>query len=155
METPESIERMLQSRLVPGAMSGQGSASLEALIDELAEDSPRQATKWVGYLVAGAVAALAMTASIMLGVRAADVRPLSGVDQLFSEGLDVVLLEDVEGVVSAEANERLVADADGSLHRAWHVQVVSEERFHDEESGEVVRVVHPRDEVVLMPVTSF
>lgn len=96
-----------------------------------------------------------MTVSIMLGVSGGDVRPLSGVDELFSEGLDVVLLEDVEGVVSAEANQSLVADADGSLHRAWHVQVLSEEHFHDEESGETVRVVHPRDEVVMMPVTSF
>ncbi|MEM1083839.1 MAG: hypothetical protein AAGI48_06925 [Verrucomicrobiota bacterium] len=155
METPESIERMLESRLVPGGMSEEGSAQLESLIDELAGESPSSERRWLHYLLGGAAAALAMAASFWMLMPSGEVPPVAGVDELFSEVRDVVLLEDVEGVVSAEANQDLVSDPDGSLHRAWHVQVVSEEHFHDEKSGEVVRVVHPRDELVLMPVTSF
>lgn len=154
-ESPESIERMLQTRLVPGAMSGQGSAALESLIDDLAEDKARPRPKWRGYVMGGIAAGVALLAAIMIAMPKVEVAPMAGIEGLFSEVRDVVLLENLEGVVSAEPNEHLVAGADGSLHRAWHVQVVSEERFHDEESGEEVRVVRPRDELVLMPVTSF
>lgn len=155
METPESIERMLEKRLVPSAFSVEGSAALESLIDELAEESPKSSVKWGRYLLGAAAAAIAMFAAIMISIPSSEVLPLVGVDDLFSEPQGVILLEDIEGVVSAEENESLVVDADGSLHRAWHVQVVSEERFRDEQSGYEVRVIHPRDELVLMPVTTF
>ncbi|MEP4078860.1 hypothetical protein [Haloferula sp.] len=155
METPESIERMLEKRLVPSAFSVEGSAALEELIDDLAEESPKAPLRWGRYLLGAVAAAVAMFAAIMVTIPSGEVTSVVGVDELFSEPQDVILLEDVEGVVSAQENEVLVADADGSLHRAWHVHVVSEERFHDEESGDEIRIVHPRDELVLMPVTTF
>lgn len=159
METPESIERLLEKRLVPSAFSVAGSAALESLIDELAGGSPVAAMtpnlKWGRYLIGAAAAAAVVFAVITISIPSSELPPVVGVDELFSVPHDVVLLEDIEGVISAEENKDLVADADGSLHRAWHVQVVSEERFHDELSGHEVRVVHPRDELVLMPVTTF
>ncbi|MGB6221588.1 hypothetical protein [Haloferula sp.] len=155
METPESIERMLERRLTPSAFSVEGSLALESLIDELAGGSPATSPKWGRYFSGAAAAALVMFAAIAVSIPSGEVAPVVAMDGLFAEPLDVVLLEDKEGVVSAEENEALVTDADGTLHRAWHVHVVSEERFHDEQSGQEVRVVHPRDELVLMPVTSF
>jgi hypothetical protein len=155
METPESIERMLKKRLVPSAFSVKGSSALESLIDELAEESAPSSVKLGRYLSVAAAAAMVMFVGILISNPSGEVPAVAGLEDLFAEPQDVVLVEDVEGVISAEENEGLVADKDGSLHRAWHVQVVSEERFHDEKSGEEVRVVYPRDELVLMPVTSF
>jgi hypothetical protein len=155
METPESIERMLEKRLVPCAFSVEGSAALESLIDELAGEAPRTSVKWGRYVFGAAAAAVAMFVGIALSIPAGEVPVVAEVETLFSEPGEVILIEGVEGVISAEENDGLVADADGSLHRAWHVQVVSEERFHDEQSGQEVRVVSPRDELVLLPVTSF
>ncbi|MFC7335552.1 hypothetical protein ACFQY0_00065 [Haloferula chungangensis] len=155
METPESIERILEKRLVPCAFSVEGSAALESLIDELAGESPQPSVRWGRYLVGAAAAALMMFAGIAVWIPTSEVPAVAEVNTLFAEPHEVVLIEDVEGVISAEENDGLVADADGSLHRAWLVQVVSEERFRDEESGQEVRVVSPRDEIVLMPVTSF
>jgi hypothetical protein len=159
METPESIERMLEKRLVPSAFSVEGSAALESLIDELAGEPSalvaQASVKWGRYLMGAAAAALVMFGLILMSIPSGEVPEMVGVEELFSEPQGVVLLEDLEGVISAEENEKLVVDADGSLHRAWHVQVISEEIFHDEQSGQEVRVVHPRDELVLMPVTTF
>jgi hypothetical protein len=155
METPESIERMLEKRLVPCAFSTDGSAALESLIDELADETPQPSVKWGRYVFGAAAAAVLMFAGIAVSIPSDEMPSISEVESLFSDPHEVVLLEDVEGVVSAEENDGLVADADGSLHRAWHVQVVSEESFRDEQSGQIVRVVSPRDELVLMPVTSF
>ncbi len=127
------------------------SHSLTSWPEKVAATSP----KWGRYLLGAAAAALVMFAAIAVSIPSGEVAPVVAMEGLFAEPLNVVLLEDMEGVVSAEENEALVTDADGTLHRAWHVQVVSEERFHDEQSGQEVRVVHPRDELVLMPVTSF
>lgn len=156
METPESIERMLERRLLPSALSPEGAAGLEALIDELQERSPvpsRDPGKRRIYAALAAAAVVLLSAVFV--VRPGGDGVSAGVDELFGEPQQVVMLEDVEGVVSAEENGRLVADPDGSLHRAWHVQVMSEVLYHDERSGHEVRVVHPRDEIVLMPVSSF
>lgn len=155
METPESIERMLERRLTPSAFSVEASMALESLIDELAGERPATSPKWGRYVLGGAAAALVMLAAIAVSIPSGKVVPLVAMEGLFAEPSNVVLLEDMEGVVSAEESDGLVTDSDGTLHRAWHVQVVSQERFHDELSGHEVRVVHPRDELVLMPVTSF
>lgn len=155
METPESIERMLEKRLTPSAFSAEGALALDLLIDDLAAASPVESLNWGRYLLGAAAAALVMFAVIVMSIPSGEVAPVVAMENLFAEPANVVLLEDTEGVVSAEENEVLVTGADGTLHRAWHVQVVSEERFHDEQSGQEVRVVHPRDELVLMPVTSF
>ena len=158
METPESIERMLERRLVPTAFSSEGSPALDALIDDLAGESTESSVasvKWSRYVIGAAAAAVVMFVAIGVTIPSGKDVVVAGFDELFSPPSDVVLLEDVEGVISADEKGALVADPDGSLHRAWNVQVVSEERFFDEESGQEVRVVHPRDELVLMPVSSF
>ncbi|MGB1128879.1 MAG: hypothetical protein ACPG4K_02420, partial [Haloferula sp.] len=73
-----------------------------------------------------------------------------------STGVELVsLVSEEEGVVAAEADEELLADSDGRLMRAWHVQVVNQERFVDPQTGHEITVVQPRDELVLMPVSAF
>ena len=154
METPEQIEKAL-GRLVPPALSEEGTASIEAALDELAaadggthETTPPARRWWLG----GAAAAALGLAAIPLWWGPVE-SPAGPVASLEREPM--VLLEESGRVISAEEDLTLLAQEDGSVHRAWHVRVVDEERYRDMETGLEVQVVHPRDELVLLPVSHF
>ncbi len=165
-DTPEGIERAL-ARLVPASLSGDGMAAIEETIDELAgtpvaesaatggesrrdsrQDSRRGVVRWAAAAaVVGGLAALGMGWAVT-----AD-RGEPG--RAVIEPAEVVLLESSERVVEAAAETELLTDDDGSVNRAWHLNVVKEETYRDVETGYEVRVVHPRDELVMMPVSHF
>lgn len=153
MDTPEMIERSLE-RLVPRGFSREGEASLMELIDELAgEDSPERGPRWGALLgwSGGLAAAFALGGGLIFaGNEESGTVPLAGV-----EDMGVELMAEAEGVVSAEPDSTLLVDPGGDLHQAWHVQVVNEERVRDLRTGYEVRITRPRDELVLLPVTSF
>ena len=69
-----------------------------------------------------------------------------------SEGL--VLIGSSE-VVEEAVPEDWMSESDGVPHRAWRVRLVDQERLRDVETGLEVLVSRPREEVRLMPVTSF
>lgn len=158
MEELEEIERRLEG-LVPRGFSESGLASVEAMFDKLAaNEPPRRPAGWTWGL--GAAAAVALAAGLGLTLRPAADPPavtVAAPDAVaeVADGEEPELVSELEGVVAIEADDGMLTDADGSLHRAWHVRVVSEERFRDSESGQEVRVVAPRDELVLMPVSAF
>jgi hypothetical protein len=153
MRTPEEIERMLGERLIPRGFSERGRQAIEGLIDELAGESPSPAGRgrWWGT---GAAAAAVLAVAGWGWWSSPEVTPAAPavVGELVSP---LELLSESVGVVSAEPDLEFRSDAEGKLLEAWHVQVVSEERFRDTESGHVVTVRHPRDELVLMPVSNF
>jgi len=155
METPEEMERRLQRCLTPRGFSDEGMAAMDDLLDELAGDSEEIASfnghrwAWVsGAAAAGIALAFGITWMSQLG------QPESS--SLVADFVEPVSLVSEEvGVVAVEEGEQLLSDDEGNLMRAWHMQVVNQERFHDPQTGHEVTVVHPRDEVVLMPVSSF
>ena len=49
----------------------------------------------------------------------------------------------------------MLADTDGGMLRVLRYQVIEEEFLRDKRSGMTVRVTEPREETVLIPVTSF
>jgi hypothetical protein len=67
---------------------------------------------------------------------------------------DVVLIGSSEFVEDA-VPEDWMSETDGVPHQAWRVRVVDQERLRDVETGYEVLVSRPREEVRLMPVTSF
>ncbi|MCU0797955.1 MAG: hypothetical protein MUF31_18695 [Akkermansiaceae bacterium] len=154
METPESIESKLERMLIPRGFSERGMAECESLIDELAAESGvtgRDLRPWVW--AGGLAAAVALAAGLAWQWQPATGLPLTDLAAADTEELSLV--SETEGVVSAElAGERL-SEADGSLLEPWQIQVVSEERFRDEQTGEEIRVWQPREELVLVPVSSF
>lgn len=164
MDTPESIERALL-RLVPSALSEEGRSFLEETIDELAAASGPASRSYgeasavagvrkvlLGWFALGMAASLALVIGLwQLGTGERSV----GNDVLFVAGPAMVLIEESSKILSAEEKQGLLADSDGSIHRAWWVEVVNEERFLDPQTGSEVRVVEPRDEMILMPVTAF
>lgn len=151
MDTADSVEQALE-RLMPRGMSAEGAKSLDELIDGLAAASPAR-PDWarIGVWSTGALAA---GLALWFGARQESPRPAVAPIGSF-EPPQVELVSELEGVVAVQPVGEVVAEADGTLHRGWRVQVVNEEYFHDEETGHEVRVVHPRDEIVMMPVTSF
>lgn len=152
MDTADSVEKALE-RLMPRGMSEAGFKGLESMIDELAADAPARKPDWLRigvWTTGGMAAALALGFGLMAG---APVAPSA--QPLVVNPPVVELLSQVEGVVRVHPVVDLVTESDGSLHRSWRMEVVNEELFHDAETGQQVRVVRPRDEIVTMPVTSF
>ncbi|MCH7228102.1 hypothetical protein [Haloferula sp. A504] len=150
MQTPEEIEKALAERLIPRGFSERGGRELEALIDDLAaEEDPRRRSAWPIW---GAAAAVAFVGSIAWWAS-----PETAQDRMAFEpaGEELELISESVGVVTAEPDAELRSDDEGNLLRAWHVHVVSEERFRDAETGHEVRVVQPSDELVLLPVSTF
>ena len=58
-------------------------------------------------------------------------------------------------VVEDAVPEDWMSETNGVPHRAWRVRVVDQERLRDVETGYEVLISRPREEVRLMPVTSF
>jgi hypothetical protein len=155
MESPEDLEKAL-ARLMPSAISGKGQRSMEDLIDSLAAGetvaTPLPVRKsgygsWFGGIGA---AAAAVVIGLSLPPRDA---PAVVAKPVAVEG-GVVLIGQSE-VVEEAVPEDWMAETDGVPHRAWRVRVVDRERVRDVETGFEVLVSRPREEVRLMPVTSF
>lgn len=150
MQTPEEIEKVLAERLIPRGFSERGERELEALIDELAaEEGPPRRNVWPIW---GAAAVVAFAGSIAWWASPETRRDLMAFDPAVEE---LELISESIGVVTAEPDVELRSDDEGNLLRAWHLHVVSEERFRDAETGHEVRVVQPSDELVLLPVSTF
>ena len=156
MESPEDIEKAL-SRLMPAAISEEGKRSLDELIDGLATtekvvELPRKS----GWPWAGGIAAAAAAVVIALNLPAADpAGPVAALiaEESFEES-GIVLLRQTERVEDAEP-EGWLSETDGVAHRAWRVRVIDEDRVRDVKTGYEVTVSRPREEVILMPVTTF
>lgn len=165
MDKSEQMESRLRRELIPRGMSPSGLESLESMIDELATDSatsaPSPRVRWWAVacvFVAGVTGWWMLDAGMLMEGNKGKVSGEVGVENGSVEHADrgaMRLLSESEGVVAADAEGEMVFDEDGRVLEAWRVQVMNEERFHDEETGHEVRVFSPRDELVLMPVHTF
>jgi hypothetical protein len=165
MESPEDIEKAL-ARLMPSAISEKGQRSMEDLIDSLAAGEPMALelppakkpgrSSWFAYSGIGAAAAAVVVALSLPqegSQSAAVVENAPAKEDISSKG-GLVLIDSSE-VVEDAVPEDWMSETDGVPHRAWRVRVVDQERLRDVETGYEVLVSHPREEVRLMPVTSF
>ncbi|MEK7950349.1 hypothetical protein [Luteolibacter soli] len=167
MESPEDIEKAL-ARLMPSAISERGQRSMNDLIDSLAagetvavELPPAKKSSrlaWFGFGGIGATAAaVALALSLPQGDPGVGSRAVvvnAPVKEASAAKSDVVLIGSSE-VVEDAVPEDWMSETDGVPHRAWRVRVVDQERVRDVETGYEVLVSRPREEVRLMPVTSF
>lgn len=165
MNGTEAMERELRRQLIPRGMSRSGIESLEAMIDELAAESPPRARRWVAAAACVVAAAAGWWAVAVGPAPVPGETPATAVaDGVGETGAaageiadddGVRLVSESRGVISAAPDGPMIAGEDGSLVEAWHVRVLDEECFHDPETGHDIRVTRPRDEWVLMPVNSF
>ena len=66
-----------------------------------------------------------------------------------------MVLVSESGRVQSMLDEGLQDIGDGSAMQATRVNVVEESKLLDEETGIVVQISEPREEVLLMPVSAF
>jgi hypothetical protein len=167
MAPVEHIEQVLQ-RLVPCALSLRATRGIEDCLDSLAaaadEETPapecaerpaarRRHCGWrFGLGSAAALAAGVLTALWWWPDPLESGRVAASAEAPQAEELE--LIREVSRMESA-VDEGTLADDDGGMHRVLRYRVVGEAYVRQPRSGDVVRVVEPREEVVLVPVTAF
>ena len=159
MQAPDPVETIL-ARLMPSALSQDCQYELEAMIDDLAgpevanvvEISPVSRTaRWI--MGGGIAAALgALCAVFPINESASVHQAMENVPKPPSNGL--VLVSESDRVESM-TDEGWREDANGSAIHAVRLNVVEENQMRDEETGMLVKISEPREEVLLMPISSF
>jgi hypothetical protein len=152
MHDRQSVENIL-TRLMPPALSPAGQSEIDAMIDDLAGElksggGPR---RWP--LVAGGIAAT-LAAGFMIA---------QSVHRNFPQLADAVTIDEIPGftVVSESGRVEDMVDVgwtespDGGAMRTLRLRVVEESRLLDLETGIVMNISQPREEFLLMPVSTF
>ena len=153
MQAPDPVEVVL-ARLMPPALRQDCQNELEAMIDELAgpEVIPDNASKgWlvrcvIGGGIAAAIGALCAVLPIMQD------RPDAMAE--ISTGSRLIFISESDRIESM-ADEGWREDADGTARHALRLNAVEENSLLDEESGMVVLISQPREELLLMPINAF
>lgn len=153
MHDSQSVETIL-ARLMPSALSVSGQQEIETMLDELAGPATAEQTpagpRWRWHIGGGLAAALAAGLLIphLLGPSAA---PRSTRVATAPEVLLVGQTDRVESMTDEGWREI----PDGSAVRAMRVRLIEESKLLDEETGIVMQVSQPREELLLMPISAF
>lgn len=163
MQAPDPVEAIL-ARLMPPGLSGPGQQAVESMIDELSAEpsivavvpvapSPRP-TRRFAWWAAAAAAGIAIAslfpfhAGRGLLARGGPAQPLA------HDAADFVWVGG-SGRIESMTEDGWHDDADGVTMRAMRLSVVEEENLLDEETGIVMTVSEPREEILLMPISAF
>ncbi|KAB2639546.1 MAG: hypothetical protein DVB26_06750 [Verrucomicrobia bacterium] len=160
MPAPNPIETAL-ARLMPPALSQAGQRSIEAMLDELAAAVSLPATPvtrqplWARRfrLPLGIAAALAVLLALVPRIPTGAL-PMAMARPASAKASALVLISESDRVETM-SDEGWVADPDGGAMQAMRVRVVEANTLRDEETGIVVQVSDPREEMILTPVTVF
>jgi hypothetical protein len=159
MHDPQSVETIL-ARLMPPAISESGQSNIESMLDELAgEAAPVRAAPSPSWGRRALISGIAAT-----GIVAAMVFPRAGQQDSPNPHLtanppaaavpEFVLISESDRVESM-TDDGWLEDSDGSAMHAVRLLVIEENNLLDEESGIVMQLSEPREEVLLMPVSAF
>lgn len=163
MQAPDPVEAIL-ARLMPPGLSSTGHGAVEAMIDELAgvqaahaaqaiAPPPRPTRRrawWIsGIAAAGVAAALVFPLQVERRTLARD-----GSQAPLPMSADFVLVGG-SGRIESMTEDGWHEDADGLTMQAMRLSVVEEENLIDEETGILMTVSEPREEILLMPVSAF
>jgi len=180
MQAPDPIEAAL-GRLMPPGLSEDGLGSIHAMLDELAAQSPaaretpaaaaawsatpetpsaRRRVRIPAWLAtSGIAAALAFVATMETGPRPDDalmaVLEIDPPPVLAGSPASGLVLVGEFDHIETMTDEGWVTDPDGVAMEATRIRVVGGTTFMDEETGVLVQVSEPREEIFLTPVTAF
>ena len=160
MHKPDHVESIL-ARLMPPALSEAGQREIETMLEALA-GTPAPAThartgkaarirRWI----TGGIAAA--------GVAAALIVPMAKPPAATSWAVPIPAAATLAGLVLVGESDRVESmtdegwqeNADGSTMHALRLNVVEENSLLDEETGIVMQVSQPREEILLLPVSTF
>ncbi|MDP3851455.1 MAG: hypothetical protein Q8Q59_13180 [Luteolibacter sp.] len=152
MHMPDPVETIL-ARLMPPALSVSGQREIEAMLDELAGPAVAKIPKPHRFhfpLIAGGIAAAFAAAAVIFPLA----HPLSPSGEAGITSPDIVLVSESDRVESM-SDEGWRDSPDGSTMRAMRLNVIEENSLLDEETGIVIQVSEPREELLLMPISTF
>ena len=154
-ETAEEMEKAL-SRLMPVALGGRVTEEIENEIDLLAGDAAADSSKPVRWgAIYGVAAAISLGALIFFLKPGAGNVPVAATNPQAAEEMpEMVFLAESDRVEDVE-DEGLFVDAGGSAVRKVRVRVVGESRIRDEETGIVLMLTEPREELHMVPISDF
>ena len=156
MHDPQSIETIL-SRLMPPALSENGQRDIETMLDELAgpvvletpAEQPRP--RWwlrIGGMAAAIVALAVISQAFNPAAHSVIARAVAADDPPFE-------LIGESDRVEAIKEDGWRESPEGSAMRATRLRVVEQNSLLDHETGIVMQITEPRDELLLMPVSAF
>lgn len=150
MQAPDPIETIM-ARLMPPALSEECQFEIETLIDDLAGPENVVGISWLTRCVIGGGIAAAIGALCAVIPMIHDA-PQPHVAVTSPSGFSLVSESDrIESVTDEGWQE----SADGSAMHAVRLSAVEEDNVRDEESGMVVQITEPREEILLMPISAF
>ena len=144
-------------RLMPVAMSEEARDRMETMIDGLAGDSKvsrfdfRKAAKRLAVGGIAAAIGFGVYLSIPSQRELVESAPISDQGDLPPELVFLSESDRVEGV----SDEGLFIDSGGSAVRKVRIRVVEESQIRDEETGIIVMLTEPREEMYSVPVSTF
>lgn len=156
MHDAKAIESIL-SRLMPSALSEDGQRDIEMMLDELAGPATSSAPAaqprprlWqlLGGIAAAIVALAVISHSFHPTTPAVTARGMES-------GLPSFELLGESDRVETIRDDGWRESPEGSAMRAMLLRVIEENRVLDRETGIVMRITEPRDELLLMPVSAF
>jgi hypothetical protein len=159
MQAPDPIETIL-ARLMPSAVSEDGQLRMEEMIDELAGPEaekivPISSGKWIARsLIGGGIAAaIGALCAVFPVIRGASGSPLAGTPTPGSPQGFVIVSESDR--IESVTDEGWQEDSEGAAMHSVRFKAVQENNVRDRETGMVVRISEPREEILMMPVSEF
>lgn len=156
MHTPDSVETIL-ARLMPPALSADAQCEIEAMLDELAGPAANVVPMkpWFRRPLAAGIAAAGIAAAVLLPVAIYQSPVSAPVAVSNAEAPSGFVLVGESDSIESMTEEGWQEDADGSAMRTLRLSVVEENQLLDEETGIVMMVSEPREELLLMPISTF
>ena len=155
MHKPDPIETIL-ARLMPPGLSDGGQHDIEAMLDELAGEeisaAPAAPKPWFRRAATAGIAAAGVAVACIFPITH-NTAPVAQ-NTATQEPVGIVLVSESDRVESM-TDEGWQENADGSAMRAMRLSVVEENNLLDEETGIVMQITEPREEFLLVPVSTF
>lgn len=151
MHDRDSVETIL-ARLMPSALSVSAQQDIEAMLDEIAGPAVMKrpsARSWRRWIIGGGLAASLAAALAIPGLME------SAKPAVVTAPLPEFLLVGESDRVESTTDEGWCEISDGSAMRAMRVRVIEENSLFDAETGIVMQVSQPREELLLMPISTF
>lgn len=156
MSRPEDIEAVL-ARLMPAALGEQATWEIEKHIDDLAKEAGVEtsfvrtgASPWPW--ATGAAAAAVLVAFVFW--KPGDLSPIAGNSPLRHDSPEIVRISHAD-MLESVVEEGWRDDVGGKPHQTLRLHMVARQQILDEETGIVMTVSEPREEVLLLPVHTF
>ncbi len=151
MQAPDPIETIL-ARLMPPAMSGEFHAEIGEMLDKLAGTPvAKPVSPWRWVIGGGIAAGIGALVAIFPLHRDA---PVKSAQAVADPSAGLVLISESDRI-EAISDDGLQETADGAAMRSIRLHVVEENQVRDKESGMIMRITEPREEVLLVPVDTF